>query len=263
VRVGLLCLVDFPQDWQVIRLAARFTRKSLWGIPLDYSEKPVASVIRSLWNARRQPCEGFGTFAGANGIMDQPLELLLIRHGESQFNLDGSGGFDSALTELGRAQALKLAPWLATNFNITLFYASTMVRARETAEIVQSAIKLPIQFRENLREADFEIGETMPRFLHPVNAIGGLAVELDDTDPTYAAFQARVSQAYHDIVNARAAGTVLIVTHGGVIATLVRTIFGAHRVSVHADNTSATLLRWSNARWYLVYSNRVDHLNGK
>ncbi len=195
--------------------------------------------------------------------MDQPLELLLIRHGESTFNLDGSGGFDSALTDLGRDQARKLAPWLAANFNIAAFYASSMVRARETAEIVQPAIKLPIQFRDNLREADFEIGDTMPQFLHPVNAIGGMTVELDDTHPSYAAFQAKVSQAYQEIARSHDSGTILVVTHGGLIATLLRTVFGAHQVSVHADNTSATLLRWNNSRWYLVYSNRVDHLNGK
>ncbi len=195
--------------------------------------------------------------------MDQPLELVLIRHGESQFNLDGSGGFDSGLTELGRAQACKLASWLAANFNIAAFYSSTMVRARETAEIVQSAVKQPIQFRENLREADFEISATMPQFLHPANAIGGMTVELDDTHPSYVAFQSRIAQAVQEIAGTHESGTVLIVTHGGVIATILRTIFGAHKVSVHADNTSATLLRWNNSRWYLVYSNRVDHLNGK
>lgn len=195
--------------------------------------------------------------------MDEPLELLLIRHGESQFNLDGSGGFDSSLADLGREQARKLAPWIAANFKIVAFYASSMVRARETAEIIQPAINLPIEFLDNLREADFEITEKMPKFLHPVHAIGGFSIDLNESDPTYAAFQARVSQAYRDIVNAHNSGTILVVTHGGLIATLLRTVFGAHQVSIHADNTSATLLRWSNSRWYLVYSNRVDHLNGK
>jgi broad specificity phosphatase PhoE len=51
-----------------------------------------------------------------------------------------------------------------------------------------------------------------------------------------------------------------VVTHGGVIATLLRTIFGAHQVSVYADNTSVLLLRWMNQRWYLVYSNCIEHL---
>lgn len=194
--------------------------------------------------------------------MGQPLELLLIRHGESQFNLDGSGGFDSALTGLGRDQARRLASWLVANISPAVFYSSTMVRARETAEIIQSVINLPIQFRDDLREADFEIGAAMPQFLHPVNAIGGQTIELDDSHPSYVAFQSRVVAALHDILRSHTTGTALIVTHGGLIATLIRTIFGGHQVSVHADNTSATLLRWNNSRWYLVYLNRVDHLNG-
>ncbi len=193
----------------------------------------------------------------------KPFELLLIRHGESQFNLDGSGGFDSVLTDLGREQARRLAPWLAANFEIAAFYSSSMHRARETAEIMQPALQLPIQFRDDLREADFEIATAMPQFLHPVNGIGGQTIELDDSHPSYVAFQSQVAAAFQNIVREHSAGTILIVTHGGVVATLLRTIFGAHQVSVHADNTSATLLRWNNSRWYLVYSNRVDHLNGK
>ncbi len=193
----------------------------------------------------------------------EPLELLLVRHGESQFNLDGSGGFDSALTELGSLQARKLARWLAGNFQPAAFYSSSMLRARQTAEIIQPTLDLPIQFRDDLREADFDIGTAMPVFMHPVNAIGGQTIELDATDPRYRTFQSQIIAAFHDILRQHDKGTMLIVTHGGVIATMLRTIFGAHQVSVHADNTSATLLRWNNSRWYLVYSNRIDHLNGK
>ena len=44
-----------------------------------------------------------------------PLELALIRHGESTFNRDGTGGTDSPLTDLGIEQARRLAHWLAAN----------------------------------------------------------------------------------------------------------------------------------------------------
>ena len=76
----------------------------------------------------------------------------------------------------------------------------------------------------------------------------------------YPVFQARVTKALCEIVTENNHGTILVFTHGGVIATFLRTVFGAHQVSVYADNTSALLLRWRNARWYLVYSNRVEHL---
>lgn len=189
-----------------------------------------------------------------------PLELLLIRHGQSQFNLNSSGGLNSPLTDLGREQARKLAPWVAQNFRPSVFYASPMQRARETAEIIQPALGMPIQFREDLCEVDFEIGPVMPQFAHPTDAIGGDIFSVSDLDERYAAFQARVVAAFHDILRKHDSGTILVVSHGGIIATMLRTIFGAHQTSVHEDNTSATLLRWENSRWYLVYSNRTDHL---
>jgi len=194
--------------------------------------------------------------------LEHPLELLLIRHGQSQFNVDSTGGFDSALTDLGCEQARRLAPWVALNFQPAAFYASPMQRARQTAELIQPALALPIQFRDDLCEVDFEIGPVMPQFATPSIAIGGDTFSVSDLDERYAAFQTRVLAAFHDILRQHDAGTILIVTHGGVIATMLRTIFGGHHVSVHADNTSATLLRWENSRWYLVYSNRVEHLLG-
>ena len=124
--------------------------------------------------------------------MAQPLELLLIRHGESQFNLDGSGGFDSVLTDLGREQARRLASWLAANFDLAAFYSSTMLRARETAEMIQPAIKLPIQFRDDLNEADFDIGLAMPQFADPLSAMDGHIVHLEDLSSQYVEFQSRV-----------------------------------------------------------------------
>ncbi len=192
--------------------------------------------------------------------MEEPLELLAVRHAESQFNLDGSGGFDSALTDPGREQAHRLALWLAANFKFAAFYSSTMERARQTSEIIAPALHLPVQFRDDLCEADFDIGAAMPQFADPMSAMDGHAVRVEDFPPTYVAFQSRVARAFQEIARAHDSGTILVITHGGVIATLLRTIFGAHQVSVHTDNTAATLLRWNNSRWHLVYSNRTDHL---
>ncbi len=50
---------------------------------------------------------------------DTYLELLLIRHGESTYNRDGTGGLNSELTELGVEQARRLCPWLAANFKFS------------------------------------------------------------------------------------------------------------------------------------------------
>ena len=188
------------------------------------------------------------------------LELLLIRHGESQFNRDSTGGFDSPLTDLGIEQAQRLGAWLVDHSSICALYSSTMIRARQTAESIAAPLNLPIQFDPDLIEADFDIAQTLNKFPNPASAIGGDVFLLGQMTPAYIEFEARVVAAFRRIVCAHASGTVAIVTHGGVIATLLRTIFGAHQVSIYADNTGMLLLRWLNNRWYLVFSNRIEHL---
>jgi broad specificity phosphatase PhoE len=62
--------------------------------------------------------------------------LLLVRHGETDWNRDGrwQGGSDTELNDLGREQARALAGEL--NGGIDVVYSSDLARARETAEIV-------------------------------------------------------------------------------------------------------------------------------
>ena len=64
------------------------------------------------------------------------MHLYMIRHGQSYVNLpDWSGtNWDQPLTELGRQQAAALAAWLPQHLpEVNILYASTMLRARETA----------------------------------------------------------------------------------------------------------------------------------
>ena len=191
---------------------------------------------------------------------DNALELLLVRHGESFYNRDGSGGLNSDLTELGVEQSQRLAPWLAANFKIAAIYTSPLVRARRTAEIASAGLNLPIRFKDDLREVDFEIGLIMSHGDDPVRAFTGVVRGIEMMPANYAEFESRVRKAFCEIIAENAPGTILVFTHGGVIATFLRTVFGGHQVSVHADNSSAMLLRWRNGRWYLVFSNRVEHL---
>ena len=65
------------------------------------------------------------------------MRLLLIRHGQSQANLDGIiQGDDDPLTDLGRRQADLAGRHLATTREIDYLYASPLARARETAVII-------------------------------------------------------------------------------------------------------------------------------
>ncbi|MBI3205857.1 MAG: histidine phosphatase family protein [Polyangiaceae bacterium] len=74
------------------------------------------------------------------------MELLIVRHGESEANAEGrlQGWLDYPLSERGRAQARQLAGWLRTTGTRWDFaFCSPLRRASETAEILSAETGLP------------------------------------------------------------------------------------------------------------------------
>lgn len=92
----------------------------------------------------------------------------LVRHGESDGNLRGtfSGRADVALTELGRRQAQLTAEYLAKK-RIDVAYASDLVRAFETAEIISRPHKIGVIPVSEFEEIDCGkwTGMTFPQII--------------------------------------------------------------------------------------------------
>lgn len=86
------------------------------------------------------------------------MELVLIRHGESEANHLGlvQGHFDSPLSALGHLQATALSEALAAE-RFTALYASDLARARETAETIASRQDAPLIVDPLVRELDIGI----------------------------------------------------------------------------------------------------------
>jgi len=87
------------------------------------------------------------------------IELILIRHGETQWNnqrrIQG-GSSDIELNETGRNQAEKLGLSLKER-EINAIYSSPLKRARDTAQAVASHHNLEMHIEPGLRE--LEVGE--------------------------------------------------------------------------------------------------------
>jgi broad specificity phosphatase PhoE len=134
--------------------------------------------------------------------------LLLVRHGETDWNADGrlQGQTDRPLTDFGRRQARELADELA-NEELAAVYSSDLSRARETAEIVAERLGLPVVLDPDLREKDWGSWE------------GLTAVERDRVEfvgESTEAHQARILRALRRIAERHPGdGSVLVVTHGG------------------------------------------------
>ncbi|MDP3411389.1 histidine phosphatase family protein [Bosea sp. (in: a-proteobacteria)] len=92
-----------------------------------------------------------------------PHRLILIRHGETDWNREGrlQGGQDIPLNELGRTQAAEAAGRLRTlapGFATLEYIGSPMQRARETMDILRATLSLePGAYRldDRLKELTF------------------------------------------------------------------------------------------------------------
>ena len=99
--------------------------------------------------------------------------IYLLRHGQTEWNrekrLQGQG--NSALTDLGRAQAILMAELLAREISEPQKFrlvSSPLQRARETAEAVATRLGLPIEF--DARIAEIALGEWEGRYSREVQS---------------------------------------------------------------------------------------------
>jgi broad specificity phosphatase PhoE len=202
---------------------------------------------------------------------DKPVyHFVFLRHGESIGNAESrwQGQSDYALTERGRAQARALAErWKSEAAKFDLIISSPLVRAKETAEIIASALGVKIELDPLLLERN--IGEmeglTMeevrkipqPPYITPYDPIGG------EGEGDWALFL-RAGQALHDLVR-RPPGSYLIVSHGGLLNQLMNAIIG---IAPHVD-PSGVRFRFENTAFarviYFPYQHRwaIDTVNDR
>jgi len=187
------------------------------------------------------------------------MNLLLARHGESEWMVHGDeAGFNSPLTDRGRQQARLLGRWLAANHEVDAIYASPLIRARETAEIVAAELGLPLCLDDDLREFEVSYWHDDDEYTPP--SVHDRAQAPAYLPESYLPFKARVQEAAHRILKAHPQGTVLIVAHGGTVGTIVRCLLGAHGFGVYTDPTGLHGLRWLGNRWLVEFMNRREHL---
>jgi len=190
------------------------------------------------------------------------MNLLLARHGESEWMVRGDeAGFNSPLTDRGRQQARLLGRWLAANQEIDAIYASPLIRAGDTAEIVAAELGLPVTLDDDLREFEVRYWNEDDDYAPPY--INGSTAALAYLPESYLPFKARVQEAARRILEAHPEGTVLIIAHGGTVGTIVRCVLGVHNFGVQTDPTGLHHLRWLGGRWLVEFMNRREHLLGE
>ena len=182
-------------------------------------------------------------------------DLLFIRHGETDWNRQQrfQGQIDVPLNATGMAQAARVAERLAADRHDALF-SSDLQRARETAAPLGAAWRMPPLALPGFREQNFGVLEGLDvptiQARHPDLWQRWLEHRADFALPggeSLRQFHARVMAAVRELAAAHAGARLAVVTHGGVLDMLWRTVHGC---SLHGPrdcaipNTGINRLHW-------------------
>jgi alpha-ribazole phosphatase len=176
------------------------------------------------------------------------MKLILVRHGESQFNVEHrvQGWADVPLTGKGLEQADKVAARLK-DVKIDAIYSSVLQRAMVTAEKIAASHNLRVIPVNDLREMNF--GEMTGMLRAEADEKYDRPFEKRKNDPDYVfpdgesvnMMAERVMKVINGIVAKHPGQTVVVVAHGGV----KRAIFYKLGLMSHVEAWSTKLLNTS------------------
>ena len=200
-------------------------------------------------------------------------ELLFIRHGETDWNLQQrfQGQIDVPLNATGLAQAARLGQRLAAERYDALF-SSDLVRAQQTAAPLAAAWGLQPALVPGLREQSFGVleGLDVPTIKQRhadlwqqwLEHRGDFALPGGES---LRQFHTRVMAAVRELAAAGGGRRLAIVTHGGVLDILWRC---AHGLSLDGlreceiPNTGLNRLRWAGDTLQIEHWADDAHLGG-
>jgi len=169
------------------------------------------------------------------------LKIILVRHGESTANAKGilqGQKVDESLSELGKAQAKKLAEALREE-KIEAIISSDLKRAKETAEEISRITGKKIILDKRIREKDHETekGEDVK------NRCADFLEELK-----------------------KYSGTIVVVSHGGPNRKILAISKGNRKEDfeffslVEQNNTCINRISYENGIWTVHVVNDTSHI---
>ena len=145
-------------------------------------------------------------------------ELLLVRHGETDWNAEGrlQGHTDRPLNAYGRRQATELAQRLAGE-GADAIYTSDLARAMETAQILGARLGLTVVVDPDLREKNWGTWEGLT---------GDERVHVEFEGESTEEHRDRVMAAVRRIAARHPGQRVVVVTHGGSLRRIQAAVNG-------------------------------------
>ena len=181
-------------------------------------------------------------------------KLLLVRHGETDWNAEGriQGMLDVPLNALGAKQAELAAAELARTIDLAELVSSDLVRTRETTKPINDATGFEPRFDARIRERHFGVwqGKTYEEW-RVLDAEGMARYNAGDPDygpeggETATQFLARCVSAVSELVSIGNERTLILVTHGGVVSSMVRHAQGLNPQSARTWSVpNASISEW-------------------
>ncbi|NLW17156.1 MAG: histidine phosphatase family protein [Firmicutes bacterium] len=198
------------------------------------------------------------------------MKLLVIRHGESEADLlkVHEGRADFALTEAGQRQAAAMAKWVAQHYPVDKIYASTLIRAQQTAKALAATTNAPLIDEPGLREHDngllagLPFEEAAAKYPPIPNRPPHLAPYEMESEID---FRCRVEKALSKIIHENTLeSTIALVCHGGTIKMLYQAFLGlpiASDVVFATGDTGIHLWEYEPGKRRILFANRTAHLD--
>lgn len=183
------------------------------------------------------------------------MELYLIRHGETDWNVQGrlQGREDIPLNENGKMQAAACSAALA-GVDFSVIYSSPLFRARETAEKIASYHSCEITLSPLLMERDYGRLSGMTLAQRERWQARGLPDEVETWDSL--AFRAMTALENCEVVLG-AADRAALVSHGAWINAVLAVLSG-HSIGTgktRLKNACISVLHKERSGWEIVCYN--------
>lgn len=201
------------------------------------------------------------------------VRIILIRHGETTWNIEGryQGQEDTPLSPRGLEQGKLLAQGLK-NIPLDVCISSPLQRSYQTCKFCADLHKLPVATDARLTEinhgdwegvlapdiakaypVEFEQWHTAP---HLVQMPGEGGETLDDV-------RRRVRAAFDEYARKYEGKTVLVAAHDAVNKAIICDLLGLgmeHFWQIKQDNTCINVMEYNEGAWRLVLLNSVNHM---
>ena len=199
-------------------------------------------------------------------------EIVLIRHGETEWNLTGrwQGHADSPLSNRGISQAEALGQRMMKE-RVDFVYVSDLERAQHTARLVGGPSNWTYELMPELRERDIGVLEgltTEEMLVQQPEVYRSFCNDGSNYQPpqgeSFSQFSERCYSAIENLALMHPGKKVVAVTHGGVLGAIFRNVL---KIELDAPrnflllNCSVNRIKKSSNGWNLVSWGDVSHLN--